>query len=259
MRRQPAVRHRADERIHHQNHRVRRLGESSGNNERKQRECFHQDLHSHMREIAPAAVTFFEIIDSVEIPMDPATPDRITEMLTAWSQGDDPAALEHLVPLVEAELRRIARSYLNKEQRDPLLQTTVIINEVFLRLLGGKPLSCQSRTHFYALCAQIMRRILVDHARARKTAKRGAGAAEVPLEESSPLARELTTDIIAIDQALDALAQQDARKSKVVELRFFGGLSVEETTEALHISEDSVVRDWKLAKLWLLRELKPAK
>ena len=176
-------------------------------------------------------------------------------MLVSWSEGDS-GALEHLAPLVDAELRQIARSYLNKEHSDPILQTTVIINEAFVRLLGGEPVSCRNRSHFYALCAQIMRRILVDHARARRAAKRGAGAADVRLDEVNALAPELSTDVIAIDQALTSLAQHDARKSKVVELRFFGGLSVEETAEALHISGESVVRDWKLAKLWLLQELK---
>jgi RNA polymerase sigma factor (TIGR02999 family) len=148
---------------------------------------------------------------------------------------------------------------LDKEQPDAILQTTVIINEVYLRLLGGASVSCQNRSHFYAICAQIMRRILVDHARARRTAKRGAGAMHVSLEQSNLLSQQRFTDVIAIDEALASLAQVDARKSKVVELRFFGGLSVEETAQALNISPESVLRDWRLAKLWLLRQLKGKK
>lgn len=187
--------------------------------------------------------------------MDPGSAEDITELLTAWEKGDR-AALDHLVVLVDGELRRIARSYLDKEQPDAVLQTTVIINEVYLRLLGGVSVSCRNRSHFYAICAQIMRRILVDNARARRTAKRGAGAVHVSLDQSRLLSPQRFTDVIAIDEALASLAQVDARKSKVVELRFFGGLSVEEAAQALNISEESVLRDWRLAKLWLLRQLK---
>lgn len=187
--------------------------------------------------------------------MELGSAEGITELLAAWGQGDR-AALDHLAVLVDSELRRIARSYLNREQPDALLQTTVIINEVYLRLLGGASVSCRDRSHFYAICAQIMRRVLVDLARSRRTGKRGAGAAHVPLEQANLLSQPRFTDVIAIDEALAALAQVDARKSRVVELRFFGGLSVEETAQALNISPESVLRDWRLAKLWLLRHLK---
>jgi RNA polymerase sigma factor (TIGR02999 family) len=190
--------------------------------------------------------------------LEPGSAEGITELLAAWGDGDR-AALDRLAVLVDAELRRIARSYPDKEQPDAILQTTVIINEVYLRLLGGASVSCQNRSHFYAICAQIMRRILVDHARARRTAKRGAGAMHVSLEQSNLLSQQRFTDVIAIDEALASLAQVDARKSKVVELRFFGGLSVEETAQALNISPESVLRDWRLAKLWLLRQLKGKK
>ena len=172
----------------------------------------------------------------------------------AWGKGDS-SVLERLVPLVDAELRRIARSYLDRELSDPDLQTTAIINETYLRLLGGGAVSCNDRTHFFAVCAQIMRRILVDHARTRRAIKRGGGAEHVPLDETRLAAPDQFTDVIAIDQALDLLSHDDARKAKVVELRFFGGLSVEETARVLDISNESVIRDWKLAKIWLWRQL----
>lgn len=187
--------------------------------------------------------------------MGPGWHGQITQLLAAWGQGDR-AALEQLAEAVDGELRRIARSYLSREPADPVLQTTAIINEVYLRLLGGKPLSCGDRAHFYAVCARIMRRILVDHARARRAAKRGSGASPTPIEGASPLTRELSPDVIAIDDALTALSRHDPRKGQVVELRFFGGLSVAETAQALSVSEETVIRDWRLAKLWLLRELK---
>jgi RNA polymerase sigma factor (TIGR02999 family) len=220
-------------------------------------------LTSNKREFKPCcnACSEKENPSGVErsgVDAEPGPAEGISELLAAWGEGDR-AALDYLVVLVDAELRRIARSYLDKEQPDAILQTTVIINEVYLRLLGGTSVSCRNRSHFYAICAQIMRRILVDHARARKTAKRGAGAVHVSLEQSNLLSQEQFTDVIAIDEALASLAQVDARKSKVVELRFFGGLSVEETAQALNISPESVLRDWRLAKLWLLRHLKGEK
>jgi len=181
-------------------------------------------------------------------------PGEITELLMAWRDGDG-SALARLVPLVEAELRSIARSYLARERADPDLETTAIVNEVYLRLIDTGRVSCHDRSHFYAICAQVMRRVLVDHARARKTAKRGAGAVHASLDGACLVMPERMTDILVIDQALESLTRMDPRKGKVVELRFFGGLSVEETALALHISEESVMRDWRLAKLWLRRML----
>jgi RNA polymerase sigma factor (TIGR02999 family) len=156
---------------------------------------------------------------------------------------------------VESELRQIAKAYLGKERPDPNLQTTVIINEVFLRLIDSNRVTCSNRSHFYALCARLMRRILVDQARARGAAKRGGDARSVSLDESCLVSPERLTDVVAIDQALTSLSRSDPRKGAVVELRFFGGLSVDETAEALDISPESVMRDWRLAKVWLLREL----
>lgn len=164
-------------------------------------------------------------------------------------------ALDRLVPLVDCEMRQIARAYLAREQPDPNLQTTAIVNEVFLRLIDSSSINCGDRLHFYALCARVMRRVLVDQARARGAVKRGSGARPVPLDESCLVSSERLTDVVAIDQALTSLSRSDPRKGAVVELRFFGGLSVEETAEALDISPESVMRDWRLAKVWLLREL----
>ncbi len=178
----------------------------------------------------------------------------ITGLLVAWSSGDR-TALDRLVPLVESELRQTARAYLGKERPDPNLQTTAVINEVFLRLIESGGVSCGDRSHFFALCARLMRRVLVDQARARGAAKRGSGARHVPLDDSCLVSRERLTDVVAIDEALTSLSKADPRKGEVVELRFFAGLSVEETARALDISPESVMRDWRLAKVWLLREL----
>ena len=186
--------------------------------------------------------------------MGPAGSHDITALLVAWSKGDH-NALDRLVPLVESEMRQIARAYLRKERPDPNLQTTAIINEVFLRLIESNSVRCVDRSHFFALCARLMRRVLVDQGRARVAAKRGNSARHVSLDESCLVSQERLTDVVAIDEALSSLSRADPRKGKVVELRFFGGLSVEETAEALEISPESVIRDWRLAKVWLLREL----
>jgi RNA polymerase sigma factor (TIGR02999 family) len=184
----------------------------------------------------------------------PADPHEITGLLVAWGKGDR-GALDRLVPLVESEMRQTARAYLGKERPDPNLQTTAIINEVFLRLIESNSVSCGDRSHFYALCARVMRRVLVDQARARRAAKRGNNARPVSLGESCLISQECLTDVVAIDEALASLSRADPRKGQVVELRFFGGLSVEETAETLGISPESVMRDWRLARVWLLREL----
>jgi RNA polymerase sigma-70 factor (ECF subfamily) len=183
-----------------------------------------------------------------------ATPSGVTELLRAWSDGDDDA-LERLVPLVEVELRRLARGYMARERREHTLQTTALINEAFLRLTDARRIRWQDRAHFLGISARLMRRVLVDHARARGFHKRGGDAQRVSLDEGLAVTPDLGLDVVALDRALVALAKVDLRKSKIIELRFFGGLSVEETAEVLHESADTVKRDWRLAKLWLLREL----
>ena len=179
---------------------------------------------------------------------------QVTTLLRAWSDGDE-AALEELLPLVEAELRRLARIYMAKERRGHTLQVTALVNEAFLRLVDAKGLRWQDRSHFLGISARLMRRVLVDHARARGYQKRGGGAERVTLTDALAIAPESSMNLIDLDRALEGLAVVDARKAKVVELRFFGGLSVEETAGVLHVSNDTIKRDWRLAKLWLLREL----
>lgn len=183
-----------------------------------------------------------------------ASSHRVTRLLRAWSQGDD-AALTALTPLVHAELRRLARGHMRGERRDHTLQPTALVNECFLRLMEAREVQWQDRAHFFALSARLMRRILVDLARARRFDKRGGGAEHVPLDESVP-AVEPGRDLVALDNALQALAEVDERKSHVVELRFFGGLSHGETAEVLGVSAKTVMREWQLAKMWLLRELR---
>jgi RNA polymerase sigma-70 factor (ECF subfamily) len=182
------------------------------------------------------------------------SPGAVTVLLRAWSDGDE-MALERLVPLVEAELRRLARAYMSRERRGHTLQITALLNEAYLRLTNAQRLRWQDRAHFLGISARLMRRVLVDHARARGYRKRGGGAQRVTLTEALIVSPEPALDLVALDRALEALAAADARKSRVIELRFFGGLSVEETAEVLHVSPDTIKRDWRLAKLWLLREL----
>jgi len=178
----------------------------------------------------------------------------VTQLLRAWGGGDE-RALEQLLPLVEAELRRLARGYMARERRGHTLQTTALVNEAFVRLVDARQLGWQDRAHFLGISARLMRRVLVDHARARGYHKRGGGARKTSLHEAMAVSPALDLDVLALDRALQGLAKVDERKSRVVELRFFGGLSVEETAEVLHVSNDTVKRDWRLAKLWLLREL----
>jgi RNA polymerase sigma factor (TIGR02999 family) len=178
----------------------------------------------------------------------------ITALLRAWGGGDQ-HALERLIPLVDQELRLVARQCLEGERADPMLETTALINEAYVRLIDTTQAGFHDRAHFFAACALIMRRILVDHARARRTAKRGGGRPALALDEALVVAPEPAADLVAIDEALDALAKVDGRKAKVVELRFFGGLTSEETAAVLKISPETVRRDWRLAKAWLFREL----
>jgi len=179
---------------------------------------------------------------------------EITELLQAWRQGDE-SALEKLTPQVYRELHRAAKGCMRAERDGHTLQTTALINELYLRLSDLKEIDWQNRAHFFALCARQMRRILTDEARARQSHKRGGGAHPVSLDAAPIVSTQPQPEVLAIDAALKALAKVDSRKSQVVELRFFGGLNVEETAEVLKVSPDTVVRDWKLAKAWLLREL----
>jgi RNA polymerase sigma factor (TIGR02999 family) len=178
---------------------------------------------------------------------------NITVLLRAWASGDT-SALERLTPFVYDELRRIARRYMR--QREPqTLQTTALAHEAYLRLVGAEGFHWQDRVHFFAVAAQMMRRILVDAARARMATKRQGGVLRVTFSEEIPISTGKDMNLLALDDALAALARLDARKARVVELRFFGGLSVDETAEVLKISPDSVMRDWRLAKPWLAREV----
>jgi RNA polymerase sigma-70 factor, ECF subfamily len=178
----------------------------------------------------------------------------VTKLLRAWSAGDE-GALDKLIPIMETELRRRARIYMARERRGHTLQTSALVNEAFVRLIDARDLEWQDRAHFLGIAARLMRRVLVDHARARGMRKRGGGAYAVTLEEGMAISAAPNVDLVALDRALEALASVDERKCRVIEMRFFGGLTVEETAEALHVSPDTVKRDWRLAKLWLLREL----
>jgi len=178
----------------------------------------------------------------------------VTELLLAWRAGDE-GALSRLMPLVYNELHRLARRYMAAEQAGHPLQTTGLVHEAYLRLVDANTIDWQNRAHFYAICARLMRRILIDFARSRNYQKRGAGFAHIQLEEAVTVSEAVGSEMLAVDEALKQLAAIDSRKSEVVELRFFGGLTAEETAAALGVSPDTVLRDWKLAKAWLLREL----
>lgn len=186
--------------------------------------------------------------------MDTSSNHEITRLLKAWSGGDE-QALKKLTPLVYRQLHQIAQRYMGGERSGHTLQTTALVNEVYLRLVDCGQVNWQDRAHFLAVSAQLMRRILIDFARSRGYLKRGGAAPHISLEEAPSLCDEPDVNLVALDDALKALAAVDERKSKVVELKFFGGLNVEETAEVLRVSSDTVMRDWKLAKIWLLREL----
>jgi len=179
---------------------------------------------------------------------------QVTRLLLAWRHGDG-AALERLVPVVYQELRRIARRYMAGQRPSHTLQPTALVNEVYLRLVDCQLVNWQNRAHFIAVCANLMRRVLVDYARSKQYQKRGGGAVQVSLDEGLVPSGEPGRELIALDDALSALAEVDARKSKVVELRFFGGLTTQETAEVLNVSQDTVVRDWRFAKAWLQNEM----
>jgi RNA polymerase sigma factor (TIGR02999 family) len=184
--------------------------------------------------------------------------DQPTELLRAWSQGDE-SAREKLIPLLYGELHQLARRYMRQERPDHTLQATALVHEAYLRLIDVNRVEWRNRTHFLALAAQMMRRILVESARSRHRQKRGGDVVLVALDDAQDVGQQKGADVVALSDALTALAAVDPRMSQVVELRFFGGLSVEETAEILTVSPETVMRDWKTAKVWLFRELSQAK
>jgi RNA polymerase sigma-70 factor (ECF subfamily) len=184
-------------------------------------------------------------------------PSEITELLLEWNNGDADA-LNRLMPHVEAELRRIADHYMRRENPDHTLQTTALVNEAYLKLVDQRQVHWQNRAHFFALSSKLMRRILLDHAKTQRRAKRGGGAVHVDLDEVAVLSPEKSAQLIALDEALTRLAEFDPFKSRIVEMRHFGGLDVRETAEVLGVAEVTVMRHWKLAKVWLKRELRGA-
>jgi RNA polymerase sigma-70 factor (ECF subfamily) len=195
-----------------------------------------------------AQVGEFKVVDMAEL-----SPPEVTQLLQAWSRGES-SALKTLTPLVYKELHRLAHRYMGFENPGHTLQTTALVNEAYLRLVSNHA-NWQNRAHFFAISAQLMRQILVDFARSRHQWKRGGKVQRVSLDEALIGSPERDEDLVALDDALTALTSVDPRKSRVVELRFFGGLSVEETAEVLKVSTDTVLRDWRLAKMWLLREM----
>jgi RNA polymerase sigma factor (TIGR02999 family) len=185
--------------------------------------------------------------------MNPSSHD-VTQILQAWSDGD-PGALDELIPVVYEELRRQAARHLRRERPDHTLQTTALIHEAYLRLVDQKDVRWQNRAHFFGVAAQLMRRILVDHARKDRALKRGGPAVKLPLEEAEVVSGSTDVNLVALDQALTKLAAMDERKSRVVELKYFGGLTAEEAAEVLQVSPATVRHDWTLAKAWLRREI----
>lgn len=186
--------------------------------------------------------------------MQAGSPQDITQLLEEWSRGD-PSALDKLIPLVHTELRNLARRQMSGERTGHTLQATALVNEAYLKLAGQSSFKWQDRAHFYAVCAQVMRHILIDHARARTREKRGGGAIQVSLEGAAIMPVESATEFVALDEALRALEALDPQKGRIVELRYFAGLSIEETAEALGISPTTVRREWRRAKAWLYRSI----
>ena len=186
--------------------------------------------------------------------MDEPGAHELTELLLAWGDGDE-EALARIAPLVHAELYRLAKRYMSRERRDHLLQTSALINEAYVRLIDWKAVRWQNRAHFFGVAAQMMRRILVDFARRRPRVDKDAEALQISLDEAMTISAEKDADLLALDDALKSLAEFDERKSRIVELRFFGGLSVEETAEVMKIAPITVTREWNKAKAWLYREL----
>ena len=183
-----------------------------------------------------------------------ALPEEITQLLLKWSKGDD-AALDHLIPLVYPELRKLARRYMGRQDPAHTLQTSALINEAYLRLVDQQAVEWQDRAHFFAAAAQMMRHILIDHARSHRYAKRGAGAQHIPLDDVTVVSQERAAELIALNDALTRLAKIDQRKGQIVELRFFGGLTVEETAEVMKLAPITIKREWRSAKAWLHSEI----
>ena len=181
-------------------------------------------------------------------------PEEVTQLLLDWSNGDQ-AAFDALMPLVYNQLRQMAHRYMSQERPGHTLQTTALVNEAYLRLIDQKQVHWQNRAHFFAVAAQAMRRILIDHARKQRYAKRGGGVRKISLDEAAVMSQERAADLLALDEALKSLAAIDPQQSRVVELRFFGGLTIEETAEVLRLSVDMVKREWATAKAWLFREM----
>jgi|SRR5206468_3263856 len=181
-------------------------------------------------------------------------PEEVTQLLLDWSNGDQ-AAFDALMPLVYNQLRQMAHRYMSQERPGHTLQTTALVNEAYLRLIDQKQVHWQNRAHFFAVAAQAMRRILIDHARKQRYAKRGGGVRKISLDEAAVMSQERAADLLALDEALKSLAAIDPQQSCVVELRFFGGLTIEETAEVLRLSVDMVKREWATAKAWLFREM----
>jgi len=186
--------------------------------------------------------------------MTEAQTHEVTQLLIDWSNGDR-AALDKLLPVVEEELRRLAHRYMSRERAGHTLQTTALVNEAFVRLVNRRNVQWQNRAHFFGIAAQLMRTILVDHARSHASVKRGGGAHKLELDEAMVVSRQKASEVLALDEALKQLALIDAQQSRIVELRFFGGLTVEETAEVLHLSPATIKREWSTAKAWLYREL----
>jgi len=178
----------------------------------------------------------------------------VTQLLIKWSNGDK-AALDELMPLIQEELRRLAHHYMSRERPGHTLQTTALVNEAYLRLVNRKDVHWQNRTHFFAIAATLMRSILVDHARSHAYAKRGGGAHKTELDEAMVVSKERAAEVVALDDALKQLENLDLKQSRIVELRFFGGLTIEETAEILHLSPATIKREWSTAKAWLYHEL----
>jgi RNA polymerase sigma factor (TIGR02999 family) len=184
----------------------------------------------------------------------PSTRQEVTQLLGEWSGGDE-GALEKLIPLVQPELHRLAHHYMSRERAGHTLQTTALLNEAYLQLTDKTQPRWQNRTHFMAVAAQLMRRIMVDHARARHALKRGAGAIRVTLDETALVTEERAEELLALDEALEKLAEFDRRRCEIVEMRYFGGLTVEEIADVLKVHPNTVMRDWRAAKAWLYAEL----
>ena len=193
-------------------------------------------------------------LNSTPRPDDKASVENVTELLDAWGRGDD-AALNKLMPLVYEELRRLAHQYMSREGPGHTMQTTELVNEAYLRLVDQKQAAWQNRDQFLGVAAQLMRRVLIDHARGRASEKRGGAARPVLLDEAAVLSPTQAEEVLAVDEALQRLSELDLRKGRIVELRYFGGLTVAETAEVLKISAVTVMRDWSFAKAWLHREL----